>query len=161
MQQQQIYRLGCEKEYSVGTSLLPKQSTDKLGITANGKTLYALPQKPVSIRKCKITGISDQTYTGKAIKPEPVVKYGAKKLKKGTDYTVSYSANKEIGTATVTIEGKGNYRDSVKKTFAINPKAVALTSLTAGTEQLTAKWQKGSGGVGYVLQYSLKKNFST
>lgn len=27
----------------------------------------------------------------------------------GTDYTISYSNNENIGTATVTVTGKGNY----------------------------------------------------
>ena len=35
-----------------------------------------------------------------------------------------------------------------------------LSSLTAGKQQLTAKWEKGDGGAGYELQYGLKKDFS-
>ena len=33
-------------------------------MTANGKTLYAPPRTTVSIKKCKISDIADQTYTG-------------------------------------------------------------------------------------------------
>ena len=116
--------------------------------------------EPVSIRKATVT-VKDQVYTGKAIKPAPVVKYKGVKLVKGTDYTVAYKNNKAIGKATVTIKGKGNYKGSVRKTFRINPKAVAIASLTAGTKQLTVKWKKGTGITGYQLQYSLKKDFST
>ena len=47
------------------------------------------------------------------------MKYNGKKLAKGTDYTVRYSNNKAIGTATVTITGKGRCAESVKKTFRI------------------------------------------
>lgn len=129
-------------------------------MTANGKTLYAPPRTTVSIKKCKISDIADQTYTGKAIKPELVVKDGKKTLKAGTDYKVSYSANRDIGVATVTIEGKGDYDDSVKKTFRINPAAVVLSKFTAGQKQLSVEWKRGIGGVGYEVQYSLKKDFS-
>jgi hypothetical protein len=36
-----------------------------------------------------------------------------------TDYTVAYTDNTEIGRATVTITGQGNYKDSASKTFFI------------------------------------------
>ena len=61
-------------------------------------------------------------YDGKTKKPTVTVKDGTKKLVKGTDYTVTYSNNKKIGTATVTITGKGNYTGTVSKTFTINAK---------------------------------------
>ena len=50
--------------------------------------------------------------------------------------------------------------ETVKKTFRINPKAVALSSLTAGANQLTVKWKKGSGITGYQIQYSTSKKFT-
>ena len=78
--------------------------SDTIEITANGQTLYAPPQDPVSIKKCKIGDIADQTYTGRAIKPVPMVKDGEKTLKAGTDYKVRYSANKDI-PPTAEIEG--------------------------------------------------------
>ena len=125
--------------------------------------LYAVwdYKNKISIKKAKAAAIEDKTYTGKAIKPAPVVKYNGKKLVKGTDYTVTYADNKNIGKATVTIKGKGKYKDSVKVTFRINPKAVSLTSLTAGKGKLTVKWKKTVGGAGYQLQYSLSSSFKS
>lgn len=67
----------------------------------------------------KVASIPNQTYTGKDIKPEVKLTYEGMTLKKGVDYTVSYSNNRKVGTATVTITGKGNYYDTVKKTFKI------------------------------------------
>jgi len=116
--------------------------------------------KLISIKNCKITGIKDAVYTGRAIQPAPVVKYKGRKLAKDTDYTVKYANNKAVGKATVTITGIGKYGESVSKTFKINPKAVALAGLTAGKQQLTVKWKKGSGITGYEVQYSLKKSFA-
>ncbi len=117
--------------------------------------------KLISIKKCTITGIKDAVYTGKAIAPAPVVKYNGKKLVRDRDYTVKYANNKAVGTATVTITGIGKYGESVKKTFKINPKSVALSAVTPGTKQLTVTWKKGAGITGYEIQYSLKKTFAS
>ena len=73
------------------------------------------------ITKSAISGISTKTYTGKNITQSVKVKYNGKTLKSGTDYTVSYSSNKNVGTATVKITGKGQYGGTVSKTFKINP----------------------------------------
>ena len=59
-------------------------------------------------------------YTGSALAPPvtSVVKY--RTLTPGTDYTVSYSNNVNVGTATVTITGQGVYNDqTVTKNFNI------------------------------------------
>lgn len=97
------------------------------------------------------------TYTGKALKPAVTVKNAnGVTLKANTDYTVTYKNNKKVGTATVTVKGKGNYngskavtfkikkaankvtvkKTSVKKSFTVamldkNAKAVALPKVTA------------------------------
>ncbi len=58
-------------------------------------------------------------YTGKAIKPRLTVTAFGKKLKAGTDYTVKYTANKNIGRAKITLTGKGKYKGTVTKYFRI------------------------------------------
>lgn len=119
------------------------------------------PPKPkTSLSNCRIT-VKDQVYSGKAKKPAVTVTLDGKKLVRGTDYTVKYSGNKAIGTATVKVTGKGDYTGTAKATFKINPKAVSGLKLVAGKGKLTASWTKSPGGVGgYQLQYGLKKNFS-
>ena len=61
------------------------------------------------INKCSVTGIKAKTYNGKAQTQSITVKDDTKTLKDGTDYTVSYKNNKDAGTATIVITGKGNY----------------------------------------------------
>ena len=128
-----------------------------------GETLVAQQVIPklISVKACKITGIKDAVYTGKAIKPVPVVKYNGNKLVKNTDYTIQYSNNKAIGTATITITGIGKYGESVKKAFKINPMPVKLSAVTLGSRQLTVQWKKGKNITGYQVQYSLKKTFAS
>ena len=60
------------------------------------------------------------TYNGKLQTPSVTVKDGNTTLKNGTDYTVSYANNKNAGTATVTITGKGKYTGAIAKNFKIN-----------------------------------------
>ena len=63
--------------------------------------------------------IADVVYTGAALKPVPTVKVGAATLKAGTDYTVAYKNNINVGAATVTVTGKGSYTGTKSVTFKI------------------------------------------
>lgn len=58
-------------------------------------------------------------YTGSAHTPKVTIDG----LTEGTDYTVSYSNNTEVGQATVTITGIGSYEGTITKTFTITEKA--------------------------------------
>ena len=85
-----------------------------------------------SISKASVAKVGTQAWTGKVIKPKPVVKYGGKTIKLGTDYTLSYKNNKKAGaTATITITGKGNFKGTKTVTFKIGPK--------------TGAWKKSGG----------------
>lgn len=88
-------------------------------------------QAKTSIKKASVSGISNKNYNGKSQKQSIKVKLGKKTLKQGTDYTVSYKNNKNIGKATVTIKGKGKYEGSIKKTFKIT--VAKGKTYTAGT----------------------------
>ena len=123
--------------------------------------VYTIRKKPLTDSDITIAAIGNRAYTGKAIEPNVTAKYGAVKLKKGTDYTLSYKNNTAIGTATVTVKGKGNYSGSRKVTFRIIPKATALSGLTAGKKKITVRWKKANGVTGYQIAYSLKSNFSS
>ena len=60
----------------------------------------------------------------------------------GADYTVEFSSNRKIGTATVKVTGTGGYTGTASAGFSINPKKVAGLSLKAGRRALTAAWKK-------------------
>ena len=65
-------------------------------------------------------------YTGKSIKPKVTIE-GLEEYK---DYVVSYENNVEIGEAKVTIEGIGNYRGSITKTFEIKDPRIDISTLS-------------------------------
>ena len=128
---------------------------DYFGTVSGSFTISA-----ATLSGCTITGVKDATYTGKAISPKPTVQLNGSTLKKGTDYTVTYSKNTAVGTATMTITGKGNYSGTAKTTFTINPKKVSKPSVKAGKKKLTVSWKKVKGITGYEIQYGTKSNFS-
>ena len=72
------------------------------------------------------SGIQDEyEYTGSPITPQIKVYYGSILLRKGAEYTVSYKNNKNAGTATITISGKGNFSGKCTAEFAITPLEIA------------------------------------
>lgn len=76
------------------------------------------------------------TYSGSAKKPKfsIYIPYanaaGMISLVNKTDYTYSYSNNKEPGTAKLTVTGKGNYTGTVTRTFKIEKKKQPATLTT-------------------------------
>ena len=105
------------------------------------------------ISSLSVDKIQDMKYTGKSLKPAVTVKDGTKTLVKGTDYTLSYKNNKNIGTATVTITGKGSYTGTKAITFRIVPAATTLTAKKSGSKYALS-WKKVSGITKYQIQYS-------
>ena len=88
-----------------------------------------------SIADAAIDPIAEQAYTGKDIKPAVVVKLAGKTLVEGTDYTVTYAANKAAGTATATITGAGNYTGEKTADFTITQKDLAAAQISAISDQ--------------------------
>lgn len=75
--------------------------------------------EPDSLSDAEIEGVTDKTYTGKEQTQDPVVKLGGRTLKRDTDYTISYEHNVDVGTATMTLTGIGEYKDSKSVEFRI------------------------------------------
>ena len=157
---------GYSNNLRAGTASVKIIGTDDQSGTIN-KTYYSgtvtktFKINPKSLASAKISGISEKTYTGKAIKPEPTVKLDSKTLTKGLDYTLSYKNNKAVGKATVTVTGKSNYKGSVSKTFTIKPKKPAgftLSSPKTRTMKITLKETEGISG--YEIKYSTSKKFT-
>jgi uncharacterized repeat protein (TIGR02543 family) len=77
------------------------------------------PVPPIDIAGATVAPIPDATYTGSAITPTVTVTMGTTTLVEGADYTVGYGDNTNVGTATVTITGIGDYAGTTSATFAI------------------------------------------
>lgn len=80
----------------------------------------------IDLSNAKVSGLNaSYTYTGKAITPAVTVKLGSQTLKAGEDYSLSYSDNKKVGTAELTISGNESYYGSIRLTFEIKAAASA------------------------------------
>ena len=135
--------------------------TFKGNYTGTKKLSFTIKAKD-AIGKSTVTGIKNKTYTGKAIKQSITLKSGSTTLKSGTDYTVAYKNNKNVGKATLTITGKGNYSGTKKLTFKINPKGTTVSKVTSPKKsqlKVTIKKQ-ATQTTGYQVQYALKSSFS-
>ena len=131
-----------------------------------GKTYYGAWSSANSVTtakydftKASVSGISTKAFTGKAISQKIAVKYNGKTLKSGTDYAVSYSNNKNVGTATVKITGKGSYAGTITKTFKINPAKQEIKKLSAKSKGFSVTWVKKGSATGYEVQHSTSSSF--
>ena len=144
-----------------------KAGTATVKITGKGNYTGTVTKtftiKTKNIKTAKVSGISaSYIYNGKAKTPTVTVKDGKTTLKKGTHYTVSYKNNKTIGTATITIKGKGSYGGTITKTFKIVPKNTTLKTVTSPkNKQLKATWAKNTTATGYQIQYSTSSKFTS
>lgn len=114
------YMVVCRNNVDVGTAtaVIVGQGNYS-GTKVVTYTIGALP-----ISNASISAIPDQTYSGQAITPEVTLTHNSATLVNGTDYTVSYSNNKNAGTATAVITGIGNYSGTMKTTFRIMPLSI-------------------------------------
>ncbi len=106
------------------------------------------------ISSLEIDDVSDYTYTGNARKPAVRIYDGDYKLVKGTDYTLTYKNNTEIGTASVTIKGKGNYTGTKTIKFDIVPKKPTV-AVSEKNGKITIKWNAIDGAEKYQIYYSV------
>ena len=151
-------------DYTVSYSNNTKVGTAKVTITGKGNYTGSV-SKTYSIKnnfkKATVSGISTKAFTGKNITQSITVKYNGKTLKNGTDYTVSYSSNKNIGTATVKVTGKGSYTGTITKTFKINPAKQEIQKLTAKSKAFFVDWAQKGSATGYEIQYATNSKFTS
>ena len=70
-------------------------------------------------------------YDGNAKTPTVTVKDGETVLVENTDYTLAYTNNVNVGTATITATGHGNYTGTQTKEFSITQADMTISAPTA------------------------------
>ena len=113
-------------DYELSYANNTKAGTARVTIAGKGN-FTGTTAKPFTINPCNIEDnvnitidpIGNQAYTGSNITPNVTVHDRDYQMKSGVDYTVTYTNNKELGTATATVVGKGNYKGSLSTTFQI------------------------------------------
>ncbi|MBR4759287.1 MAG: leucine-rich repeat protein [Lachnospiraceae bacterium] len=123
------YVLSYENNLNVND---PANNNKKPGVLIGGTGNYTgsicMPFDiiPADIDDVNVSGIdTEYEFCQSDIKPSPVVKKGDKTLILDQDYTLTYSNNHDAGTANITIQGIGNYKNTKNVTFAIIPKNIS------------------------------------
>ena len=90
--------------------------TGKASETVSAKPFYRFEDCSLQVN------YATKAYTGKSVTNTFTIKNpDGKTLKKDEDYKVTYENNKNVGTATATITGKGKYTGTLTATFDIVP----------------------------------------
>ncbi|MBE6804575.1 MAG: hypothetical protein E7528_06740 [Ruminococcaceae bacterium] len=109
------YTVSLENNVNAGTATV---TIIGMGIY-EGERSYNFTILPCEITEQDISVSGNMEYNGVAVEPEiSVVKNGAT-LVEGEDYIVTYSNNNGVGVAFVTVEGIGNYCDTVNLQYEI------------------------------------------
>ncbi len=114
---------GIVKGVGAGTATI----TARLG---SGRQLTHQWTVSESVATIPVPDIPNQTYTGSPIEPNPTVTSNGKTLVRGTDYTVSYSYNVNVGMASMTITGIGKYSGVKELRFTIVPASITAVELS-------------------------------
>lgn len=119
---------------------------------------YEIVQKSIKNLSCEYT--KTKTYTGKHLKIWVRLINQTSILKEGHDYTVTYKNNTEIGKASLTIEGTGNYKGTKKLSFSIIPPKPKMKAKSKGKGvQITLSSDEETDG--YLISVSDSKKFNT
>ena len=113
-------------DYSI-TSLRCSAGNEILGFSISYKQNYSGTRQMTSVKRCDLSDIPEQIFSGNAVTPKPTVKYGSAALQEGTDYVLSWADNTKTGTGSVTVTGINKYFASQTLTFKISAPAPTVT----------------------------------
>lgn len=157
-------KLVKDVDYTVKYSNNVNAGNAKAVISGIGKYSgsYTKIYKIVPVKESKDLKFSPKntivSYTGKAKTPGIVITYKSKTLTKNKDYTVSYASNVSIGTAKMTVKGKGNFSFNKTFKFRIVPAEVKGLKFSPTANSITLSWKKASNVSGYqIMEYDYSK----
>lgn len=125
-------------DYSI-TSLRCSAGNEILGFSISYKQNYSGTRQMTSVKRCDLSDIPEQIFSGNAVTPKPTVKYGSATLQEGTDYVLSWADNTKTGTGSVTVTGINKYFASQTLTFKISAPAPTVTPTPKPTVTPTPK----------------------
>ena len=156
LQEGKDYTISYRNNLNVGvTTVIATGMGDYTGYTSKNFTITkrALAGGTVSVA-------SSVSFTGSNITPSVTVKVAGRTLTNGTDYTVSYSNNKNVGTASVYVYGKGNYSGTLSAKFDIVPAKQQIQKLETRYKGFYIDWAQKGSATGYDVEYSVNANMN-
>lgn len=142
------FKASVKNDKGVGTATLIIYG---MGAYKGSKTVtFKLTGAAFNAKNIQISGLEDRTFTGAAITQNDVlVSYVNQRkesipLEYGKDYSISYSKNINVGTASITFTAlsSSGYQGSIKKTFKILAHPMEKVLLAEGTENIVLPFEK-------------------
>ena len=128
------------KHVQIVNDYLASRNANWLSITRADDYSTLKREGKYSLSKANVTVAKGGVFTGAAKTPQVRVSFLGEQLVENVDYSVAYVNNKNAGKATAVITGKGNFRDTVERTFtitkAVNPLALKTSNKTLTVSQL-------------------------
>lgn len=155
---QECYEVTYSDNVNVGSPTITVTGNEKQGCSGTISTKEVFSISPKSLSGSAVDLSTEKyTYDGKDKKPSATVTLDGVTLARNEDYKLTYSNNKEVGTATAVIEGVGNYKDSKKVTYTIKLGKPTVT-VTPNYNKIKISWTKVTGASGYDVLRSTTKN---
>lgn len=152
------YRLICQVKAKKYSGYRAKYVPENTAMYRTVIIRVKVPVKKKALTKKMIRLKKKYAYEGKAIKGNETVKDGNEVLDSGKDYKASYQNNKNLGKATITIKGIGNYKGTKKVSYTIVKRSVrSATCHYKKTRSYTGRWVKPNVTL-KVGKVKLKKN---
>ena len=152
------YRLICQVKAKKYSGYRAKYVPENTAMYRTVIIRVKVPVKKKALTKKMIRLKKKYAYEGKAIKGNETVKDGKEVLDSGKDYKASYQNNKNLGKATITIKGIGNYKGTKKVSYTIVKRSVrSVTCHYKKTRSYTGRWVKPNVTL-KVGKVKLKKN---
>lgn len=141
-----------------GSATVTAATTDGSELTAN--CTVTVTAKDISKAAGLNVSLSKTSYVYDKTAKVPVVTVtlNSKPLVSGTDYTVSYSNNTSVGTATVTVNGKGNYTGKIAKSYTITK---ASSKINVKYSSYTKTYGSKAFGLGASVNSDGKLSYSS
>ena len=128
------YKLLYEKNRNAGTGIV--KITGIGNYTGSRECTFKINQLDFKYIESRLSAVVSNggtyPYTGRQIRPTVIVTYTDSQSNKVTltetdDYTLSYGAaedNINVGNGNVTVNGTGNYKGSISKSFTVTPRDI-------------------------------------
>ena len=134
-----------EKGFAVGENTITAEYGGSMGLKPQTGSTRLTVQG--DLKDAIVTVNGEYFYTNSPIIPEVSVTWNGTQLTKDTDYTVNYTDNINVGNATVTVTGTGNYISTKTGSFTIAPAQLNdATVKVNGTYTYTGQAQTPAAG---------------
>lgn len=134
-----------EKGFAVGENTITAEYGGSMGLKPQTGSTRLTVQGDLNDAIVTVNG--EYFYTNSPITPEVSVTWNGTQLTKDTDYTVNYTDNTNVGNATVTVTGTGNYISTKTGSFTIAPAQLNdATVKVNGTYTYTGQAQTPAAG---------------